>query len=366
MILTWFVVPFLLFLVLLGLVYRLSGLLLYARRQPLTRTPADYGLAYEEVTFDSPDGLALRGWWVRAKQTGPSEARNPAVVLLHPMFGNRHGCSARERGWPRLFRLEVDLLKTVRGFHQAGYEVLVFDFRSHGQSQRGLCAGGLAEDQDVAAAVDYAFSRLAWEGATTETPQVGVVGFGLGAAAAIVALGRDKSGTKTLRIFNGDAEGGVGVITVPPPNVKILRFLVAVEPAALGALVRADLDRLWSPLNWVLFPLLNRLCQWRGGYPLQPDALLKFAAEIRIPVLYVQAGPDLRPGDGQVQALYQVTPGPRQMWQIEEPLGRLATCEYVGDHLERILAFAAEHTGRPGLPAAGLPPPEKYPQPVIV
>jgi uncharacterized protein len=148
MILAWLIVPFLLFLALLALAYRGSSLLLYARRQPLTRTPADYGLAYEEVTFQSPDGLTLKGWWVPARRIYPSEARNPAVVLLHPMFGNRHGCSARERGWPRLFRLEVDLLKTVKGFHQAGYEALVFDFRSHGQSQSGLCAGGPAQVRD--------------------------------------------------------------------------------------------------------------------------------------------------------------------------------------------------------------------------
>lgn len=360
MILAWLGVLLLLCLALLALAYWVSGLLLYARRQPLTRTPVDYGLAYEEVTFQSPDGLALKGWWVPSKRIS-SEAGNRAVVLLHPMFGNRHGCSLRERGWPRLFRAEIDLLKTVRSFHQAGYGTLVFDFRSHGQSQHGLCAGGLAEDQDVAAAVDYVFGRLAEQG----TPRVGVVGFGLGAAAAIVALGRDKSGTETLRIFNGDTEGGVGVISVPPPNVKLLRFLVAVEPASLGSLFRAGLGRIWPPLNWILFPLVNRMCTWRGGYPLHAAALLKFAREIRIPVLYVQAGPDLGTGSGEVQSLYEVTPGPRHMWRIEGPPGRLETCAYVGDHPERMLAFAAEHTGLAGAGAA-VPPEPKNRQPIAV
>ncbi len=359
MILAWPGVFLLLCLGLLALAYRVSGLLLYARRQPLARTPADYGLAYEEVAFQSPDGLTLKGWWVPAYGDVSSEAGNRAVVLLHPMFGNRHGCSVQGRGWPRLLRVEVDLLKTARDFHQAGYGALVFDFRSHGQSQRGLCAGGLAEDQDVAAAVDYVFGRLAEAG----PPQVGVVGFGLGAAAAIVALGRDKSGTKTLHIFNGDTEGGVGVISVPPPNVKLLRFLVAVEPASLGSLVRNGLGRMWPPLNWVLFPLVNRLCQWRGGYPLQKAALLKFAREIRIPVMYVQAGPDLSAGNSEVQSLCEVTPGPRHMWRIEGTLGRLETCAYVGDHPERMLAFAAEHTGRPGAGAGDVWPEPQNRQP---
>ena len=74
----------------------------------------------------------------------------------------------------------------------------MFDFRGHGGSQGGQCAGGLTEDQDVRGAVDKAFKRIAAEVPAWETPQVGVVGLGLGASAAIAAVGREKGGVEVL------------------------------------------------------------------------------------------------------------------------------------------------------------------------
>lgn len=335
----------LLCLALLGLSYWISGLLLYARRQPVTRSPADEGLAYEDVTFPSPDGLALKGWWIPAGCPSRPEGAGPAVILLHPLFGNRHGFSAGRQAWPPLFRADVNLLKTARGFHQAGYAVLLFDFRSHGESGCGLCAGGLSEDQDVAGAVDYVISRLA-ASAPAATPQVGLVGFGLGAAAALVAVGRERGTAEKIRIFSGDMEGGFGYMEIEPPHVKMLRFLVAVQPACLGQLVRGYLGQVAAPLSLVVVQLVDRLCRWRGGYPLGTAFLLKFIREVRTPVLYVQARPDSWGGCGEVQRLYDATPGPKQLWWIEAPVGRLEAYDYIGDHLEPVLAFAAHHVSK--------------------
>jgi hypothetical protein len=33
-------------------------------RQPTEQTPADEGLDFREVGFESTDGLGLKGWWV--------------------------------------------------------------------------------------------------------------------------------------------------------------------------------------------------------------------------------------------------------------------------------------------------------------
>jgi hypothetical protein len=39
------------------------------RRTPDVQTdPADYGLSYEEVAFQSRDGLTLRGWFIPVKE----------------------------------------------------------------------------------------------------------------------------------------------------------------------------------------------------------------------------------------------------------------------------------------------------------
>ena len=47
-------------------------------------TPADRNMVYEEVSFETSDGLTLRGWYV------PSHNR-AAVVLSHSIGSNRIG-----------------------------------------------------------------------------------------------------------------------------------------------------------------------------------------------------------------------------------------------------------------------------------
>jgi uncharacterized protein len=46
-------------------------------RQPTEQTPADEGLDFQEVGFESTDGLTLKGWWI------PEEGSSRAVVLVH-------------------------------------------------------------------------------------------------------------------------------------------------------------------------------------------------------------------------------------------------------------------------------------------
>jgi alpha-beta hydrolase superfamily lysophospholipase len=72
---------------------------------------------------------------------------------------------------------EVDLLKTAHGFHQAGYAVLLFDFRSHGESQAGLCAGGLSEinfsvhlNSHICGILCHIIAPTCWKGSRTALP----------------------------------------------------------------------------------------------------------------------------------------------------------------------------------------------------
>jgi pimeloyl-ACP methyl ester carboxylesterase len=233
-------------------------------------------------------------------------------------------------------------MKIAALFHQAGYAVLTFDFRSHGESQRGLCAGGLMEDQDVMGAVDYAFQRLTTE-ASTATPIVGIVGFGLGAAAALAAVGREKGGTEVIHVFSGDSEGGSAFVAIEPPNVKRLRFLVAVEPASMGAWLRELLYPRIGVLYRLVVPLVEWLCQRRGGFPLGITRLLRFVQEVHIPVLVVKGCAGSCPKHAEAQQVYEAIPGEKQLWQIEGVKGAMQTYQCIEQHPERILAFASLH-----------------------
>lgn len=76
-------------------------------------TPADAGMAYEEVLLKTSDGVALRAWYVP-----PAEEAGP--VLLH-CHGNAGNITDR-----------VPLLAMLRG---EGLGVMIFDYRGYGRSE---------------------------------------------------------------------------------------------------------------------------------------------------------------------------------------------------------------------------------------
>jgi uncharacterized protein len=332
----------------LGLGYWMANALLYPPRRPIVRTPADAGLPFEEVTFSSKDHLLLKGWWIPAVKVADPSISTPVVIMLHPLFGNRHGLVRRPsdwRYWPFRLEGELDLLQTAKQFSQAGYAVLMFDFRSHGESQRGLCGGGLSEDQDVMGAVDYVLARVTrsdvLEPQTTEKPSVGVVAYGLGAAAALAAIGREKGGAEIIRVFSGDGAGGSGFVTIPPLNVKYLRFLVAIQPASAATLLKVSLHphvRFWG---WILIPLVEWFCQTRGGYPLGVDALLKASREVHLPVFYAQSTSAPALALNEAQAIYNVLPRPKAIWWLEEAYHPLGNYCIVANDPAPMFAFVA-------------------------
>ncbi|HTI28942.1 MAG TPA: alpha/beta fold hydrolase [Methylomirabilota bacterium] len=100
-------------------------------------TPADIGLAYEDVRFTTDDGVTLSGWLVPAAR----ETR-AAVVLMHGF------------SWHRL-----PWLAGFVPWLQRRYNVLQFDFRGHGSSDDALISLGTLEQRDVAAAVHFLAGR---------------------------------------------------------------------------------------------------------------------------------------------------------------------------------------------------------------
>ena len=115
---------------------------------------SDFKLEYEDVAFKANDGIPLRGWLIPA----PNSQR--AVVVCHGLGANR------------------GLFLGVAPFLQrAGYTVLMFDFRGHGDSGGHTISFGADEARDVAGAVSFlkarGFSRVA------------LYGFSMGGAAVL-------------------------------------------------------------------------------------------------------------------------------------------------------------------------------------
>ncbi len=188
------------------------------------RTPASVGLAYDDVTLRTSDGVELAGWWV------PSH-NGAAVALLHGAGSTR-----------------TATLGQAEALADAGYGVLLVDARGHGESDgRGMDFGWWGE-RDTAAAVDFLVDRP-----DVSDDRIGLVGLSMGGEVAIGAAGQDDrvaavvAEGATNRVaadkdyldaygFRGHLQQGVDRVTYAVAGL----LTAAPEPAPLRDSVRAS------------------------------------------------------------------------------------------------------------------------------
>jgi pimeloyl-ACP methyl ester carboxylesterase len=171
-------------------------------RSSVETSPAEFGLAYEQVEIPAGDHH-LVGWFVPAEPEGaPKKARagarmkasagaaaeptpaatswpaaivaselpdrRPAIVVVHGWESNRGRTFAH-----------------VRYLHAAGFHCLAFDVRGHGDSPEETLPINVPEfAEDTAAAVRWVATR-------PEVSTVGVLGHSMGGAGAIVAASHE-------------------------------------------------------------------------------------------------------------------------------------------------------------------------------
>ncbi len=292
--------------VFLAVSFVFSSLILHSHRQPIVRLPDDYGLDFERVDFRSTDGLNLKGWLISGKT-------EKTVIITHPFPFNRHGFIAKNQSPLKLFKTDVDLLKTAQALTQAGYSVLMFDFRNHGESDSGVTGVGLNEYQDVVGAVKYLKKRL------RRPIHVGFVSFCMGANSTLVALSKAKE------------------------ELADVKCVVAVQPVSASVFVCSFMRNVFTSASLMLVPVVDKMCHWRGGYALKEMSPLKYCRDVEAPVLYVQAKTDPWTELSDIEGFYAETAGPKELWMIDEEMGRFDAYNYVGDNPERIINFLKQH-----------------------
>ncbi len=110
-------------------------------RRALASSPADFDLAYEDVTFPSTgDAIPLRGWFV------PAAGSDRVVLIVHGRNSNREGDNGQH-------------VPDAAALVARGYNALLFDLRGHGESGGLRYTLGTAEQRDVLGAVAYLEDR---------------------------------------------------------------------------------------------------------------------------------------------------------------------------------------------------------------
>lgn len=231
-----------------------AGLFFYPWSQHV-RTPDQIGLGYEDVWFETDDGLRLHGWYLPARG-------NPCASVLF-LHGNAENISTH--------------IASVHWMPGRGFDVFMPDYRGYGASAGAPSLAGLQRDVEAAMRILLARRRGA--------DQVAVFGQSLGAATAIHYVARS------------------------PHRARIGALVVESPFASHRAIAREKLAEFW--LTWP-FQWIPRLTV-SDAY--SPAAAIGDVAPI--PLLIVHGERDRIVPIAHAERLYAAAREPKQLWRAE-------------------------------------------------
>jgi len=132
-----------------------SQLIIAPARVKSSNVPSNFGLPCEEIIFKTSDDISIKGWSIHHSTT------KGTIIVCH--------------GWGSD---KADCLDIAKFLWNAGYNVLMFDFRGHGESEGKYSSLGYYERRDLIAAIEYLKQR-------GET-KIGAIGFSMGGTVALM------------------------------------------------------------------------------------------------------------------------------------------------------------------------------------
>ncbi|MCP4566659.1 MAG: alpha/beta hydrolase [FCB group bacterium] len=117
----------LIYIVILILVYALQSNMVFFPSRKLYATPQAAGLAFDNVTIQTEDGVSIHGWFV------PADSARGTLLFCH---GNAGNISNR--------------IESIAQFNRLGLNVFIFDYRGYGQSEGKTTEDGTYLDADAA------------------------------------------------------------------------------------------------------------------------------------------------------------------------------------------------------------------------
>lgn len=207
-----------------------------------------FSIPHQSINIKTTDGYNLSAWYA----TDTAIKTKGTVILFHGHGGNKNG-----------------VIKEAIEFNKMNYNVLLVDFRAHGNSTGNICTIGYNESKDVKAAYNYASSM--------GEKNIILYGISLGAAAIIKAVATDSI----------------------KPNKLVLEM-------PFGTLYKAVKGRL-KVMNLPQEPFATLLTFWGGiqqgfwAFNMQPQ---QYAKSVHCPVLFQWGVNDARVTKEETETIF--------------------------------------------------------------
>ena len=250
----------------IAIAWTMVGSAVVAEREIVDTTPAEYGMAYEDIAFSprvttenaGDSMLNLYGWWIPADDGTPHAQ---ALIVVHGLDSSR-------------VRDPESYMPLIQSLRDAGFSLLLFDLRAHGRSDGEIMSAGYFERFDVLGAFDYAQDEY-----DVVPERIGVLGFSMGGVTALMAAA-DEPQLRALAIDSAFAN---------------INDLFAAEVSG-----RTPLPA-WS-VN-VFQPAMEIIARLRYGIKLSSIKAEETIKHIDFPVLLIHAEDDDRIGVGHSERI---------------------------------------------------------------
>ncbi len=278
--------------------YPLSELLIRPRLKRLSQLKSPHlrhlirrsRILFDDVTIPSFDGTRLYGWWMKAGR------RAPTIVILHGVKKNR-----------------TDVLRAALVLRRAGFNVLLFDGRGHGDSEGRYVTYGFYERRDVESAIDW----LARE-KRIDRNRIGLAGESMGAAIALQVAAHNP---------------WIRAVWADSPFASLRRITEEFVKRATrlpGAVL--------NPVLWTTIQVAN----YRGKFDVHSVDPLALAAQIRCPVYLVHGTADQLIATAHSENIYAALGGEKEIWFVEGARHARSIRFVKREYSERLIRFFRE------------------------
>lgn len=286
-----------------------SDMMIKPGKAPVFETPDKYGLEYEDVSFKTKDGVTLSGWIVKG---------NTDKVVIQSHFGvqcSRSGFTIEGKGMMEkmLWNKDIHFLNQAKYLVDAGYSVLMYDLRNHGDSGSGeeeWITWGLNERNDVVAAVEFISNHEEYKDAN-----IGLLSICMGAASTTFAYGMED-----------DLQSN--------PKIK---SMIAVQPLTYDYFIQnLGLPKFMTNAG-------SKYSKNKRNVDLTGDSFLPFAKDVKVPTMVIQNKNDNMTDLAMVEQYYDSLEVEKKYLSLDLEKKRAAAYDWLGKNPDEILEWFGKY-----------------------
>lgn len=279
-------------------------------RTPIFRTPKDYDMEFEEISFVTGDGVTIKGWFIPADS-------NKVIISNHFSPANRYGFAGHLEGLDFAGGFEVNFLPRYKALHDAGYNILAYDLRSHGESGDGegkISGVGYYEWQEVLASIEYVKSRNAFA-------DIALSSMCMGANATVNAMEKNPEAFKDIKCL----------LCIAP-----LKGQTTIERQA-GQMGIDPMDALEA-----FEPIYTDIT----GLTVEDHNIIPKFKNVHIPTFFFQVRDDSNSQWTDVQEMFEIAPTKdKKIIYMEGTSLRFKGYNYFSDNPEEMIQWFDDHMG---------------------